>query len=141
MSKSNANFTDFLKNNSEPLSICLMVGFVILTLYILLSCVDPAESAAAREREIEHSKTCRLAIEKENKDQERYQRLLKKLDKITSSQMLDTHKSLITTLNSNEENIAVKVSKYVNDRGGNQFRGQPGNWYTSFAEQARMLYR
>lgn len=138
---SKTNLTDFLKNNSEPMSICLMVGFIILTLYILLSCVDPAESAVAREKELEFSKTCQRVLEKENKEQERYQKLLKKINKLTSSQMPDTHKSLITTLNSNEENIAVKVSKYVNDRGGNQFRGQPGNWYTSFAEQARMLYR
>jgi len=139
MSKS--NLSDFLKNNSEPLNLILLAGFIGLTMYIFLNHIDPAESAAAREKEMEFTKTCQKSLEKENRDQTRYNRIIKKIDKITQSQMVGTHKSLITNLNSNEENIAVKVSNYVNDRGGNQFRGQPGNWYTSFAEQARMLYR
>lgn len=138
---SKTNLSDFLRQNSEPLNIFLLLGFIGLTMYILLSCVDPAESAAAREKEMEFTKTCQKALEKETKEQDRYRKLAKKIDKITQSRMLDTHKSLVTTLNSNEEKLAMKVSSYVNDRGGNQFRGQPGNWYTTFAEQARMLYR
>jgi hypothetical protein len=133
--------TEFLRQNSEQINVFLLLGFIAMIMYILFSCVDPAEAAMARKKEVEFSKSCQKIIDKEIKEQERYQRLLKKINQISQSHSFDTQKSLITNLNANEENIAVKVSKYINDRGGYQFRGQPGNWYNSFAEQARMLYR
>ena len=76
--------TDFLKKNSEPLNIFLLLGFISLTVYILLNYVDPAESAAARQKEIEFAKTCQKSLDRENRERSRYTKLLQKIDKITN---------------------------------------------------------
>ena len=140
------HISEFIKNYAEPLNIFLLVSFGFITMYILLNCIDPAESTIAREKEMEFSRKCKTVLDKEKRDNDRYLKLMKKIEKTKEeskslSLLNGVGKSLITNLNSNEENISSKLSNYANDRGGNQFMGQQGNWYTTFAEQARLLYR
>jgi hypothetical protein len=136
-------FSEFIKNYAEPLNIFLLVSFGFITMYILLNCIDPAESTIAREKEIEFSRKCKNVLDKEKRDNDRYIKLIKKIEKTTHKSpnllngMIVTNSSPIK----NEEHISAKLSNYANDRGGNQFMGQQANWYTSFSEQARLLYR
>jgi hypothetical protein len=135
----------FIKENSEFISIILLAGFLSIVLFIMMRCVDPAESTLIHLKEVKDAQKLKKEEEKERIEHERYKKVIKKIDELQKEKSGlsngNDRKSIITNLHTNEENIAVQLSKYVNDRGGNQFKGQPENWYISFAEQARMLYR
>lgn len=137
------DLTKYLKDNSEIISVALLVTFLIMIVYILMNCVDPAESSVIHQKEIKLAKQAEMELEKEKRAHERYRKMMKKLDETQKDKHVfeKENKSLITNLRNNDENLNLQLSSYANDRGGYQFKGQPENWYVSFAEQARMLYR
>ena len=136
----------YLKDNSEILSVVLLLAFLVMIIYIMMRCVDPAESSVIHRKEVRRVKKEEKEVEKERRAHERYRKVMKKIDTAIEVQkekplFEKENKSLITNLHNNEENLAIQLSSYANDRGGYQYKGQPENWYVSFAEQARMLYR
>lgn len=140
------DFSKYLKDNSEILSVVLLLAFLVMIVYIMMRCVDPAESAVMHYNSAKQAQQAELEVEKEKRAHQRYKKVMKKIDTAIEVQkekplFEKENKSLITNLHNNEENLAIQLSSYVNDRGGYQYKGQPENWYVSFAEQARMLYR
>lgn len=143
MSKKHSELSKYLKDNSEILNVVLLLAFLMTMMYIMMRCVDPAETTVTRLKEAKLAKAVEQDLEKERRAHERYRKVIKKIEEAQKDKPLfeKENKSLITNLRNNNENLTVQLSNYANDRGGYQFKGQPENWYVSFAEQARMLYR
>lgn len=139
----NGELSMYLKNNSEILSVVLLLAFLTMIVYIMMRCVDPAETSVIHQREVKLAKEAEKELERERRAHERYRKVMKKIDEVQKEKPLfeKENKTLITNLRNNDENLTIQLSNYANDRGGYQFKGQPENWYVSFAEQARMLYR